>query len=452
MRLTFLGATKTVTGSKYLLSSNSKKILIDCGLFQGLKELRLRNWSPLPISPRDIDAVILTHAHIDHTGYLPLLVKNGFSGPIYSTPATKDLCSILLPDSGHLQEEDARYANKKGFSKHKPALPLYTREDALRVLPQIQTIDYEKGGILFDELKFSFHRAGHILGSAVVVLKYQKTTLLFTGDMGRPNDPVMRPPVFIPTADYIVTESTYGNRLHEKSHPEEELADIINQTAKRGGSIIIPAFAVGRAQTLLYYIDQLKAAKKIPNLPVFLDSPMAKNATNLLHQYLSQLRLSKQKCAEVCKVPIYVNTPDESKEIDNNKVPIIIISASGMADGGRILHHLKAFAPEHRNTILFTGFQAAGTRGARMLNGEKEIKIHGQMIPIKAEVRRLDNLSAHADYQELLEWFYHFEKPPKKVFITHGEPEAATNFKAVIEEQLGWSCVLPEYLQTVSLS
>lgn len=450
MQLSFLGATGTVTGSKYLLTLGSKKVLVDCGLFQGYKELRLRNWNKLPINPTEIDAVVLTHAHIDHTGYLPLLAKNGFKGPIYSTAATKALCSILLPDSGHLQEEEAKYANKYGYSKHKPALPLYTKKDAENVLAQFTVMGFDTSYSLFDgNLRFS--RAGHILGSAFVQITYQDKSILFTGDMGRPQDDVMRAPAKIEATDYLVIESTYGNRQHSTESPQALLAKIINQTAKRGGTVIIPAFAVGRAQSLLYYISQLKEASEIPNLPVFLDSPMAVNATNILCKHKDEHRLTEDQCIKLCNVATYVNTPEQSKEIDNYHVPIIIISASGMATGGRVLHHLKAFAPDERNTILFTGFQAGGTRGARMLNGEREIKIFGQMISIRAQVESLSNTSAHADANEILEWLMNFKKPPQKVFITHGEPEASAALKTKIEEKLGWSCVLPDYLQTEKL-
>lgn len=448
MQLRFLGATQTVTGSKYLLTFDSKKILIDCGLFQGYKQLRLRNWDKLPIDPHEIDAVVLTHAHIDHSGYIPLLVKNGFTGPIYSSSGTRDLCAILLPDSGHLQEEDAKFANKYGFSKHKPALPLYTEEEARKVLKQFIAVNFNKTYRILDDCTINFARAGHILGSSFVKINYQGTSILFTGDIGRSQDAMMKSPAVIQSTDYLVIESTYGDRSHGTESPQEQLARIIIQTAKRGGTLIIPAFAVGRTQELLYYISELKNKNAIPNLPVFLDSPMAIDATGLLHKHMDELRLSQEACNRLCKVATYINTPEQSKEIDNYRVPMIIISASGMATGGRILHHLKIFAPDPRNTILFTGFQAAETRGARMVNGEKEIKIHGQMIPIRANVESMNNVSAHADYQEILIWLSNFNKSPRKVFITHGEPEAANNLKLKIEEKFGWNCVVPEYLQS----
>jgi metallo-beta-lactamase family protein len=450
MQLSFLGATGTVTGSKCLLTLGAKKILVDCGLFQGYKELRLRNWSKLPINPADIDAVILTHAHIDHSGYLPLLVKNGFKGPIYSTLATKELCAILLPDSGYLHEEEAKYANKYGFSKHKPALPLYTKEDAEKVLPQFVPMDFDKTYSLFDS-NLKFLRAGHILGAAFVQIICQNKSIVFTGDIGRPNDPMMRAPEKIQLTDYLVIESTYGDREHDLEPPQNLLSQIINKTAKRAGSILIPAFAIGRALSLLYYLYQLKTSGKIPNLPVFLDSPMAVNATKLLQRHRDEHRLTPEDCDKVCASVTYVNTPEQSKKIDNYRMPIIIISASGMATGGRVLHHLKAFAPDERNTILFTGFQAGGTRGDRMLQGEREIKIHGQMIPVHAQIEAITTLSAHADAKEILNWLANFKKPPKKVFIIHGDPEAAAALKTKIEKKFGWRCVLPHYLQTENL-
>ncbi|MFI4954851.1 MAG: MBL fold metallo-hydrolase RNA specificity domain-containing protein [Gammaproteobacteria bacterium] len=452
MKLTFMGATGTVTGSKYLLTDGSNKILVDCGLFQGYKELRLRNWGELPVDPHTIDAVVLTHAHIDHSGYLPLLVKHGFKGKIYCTPATKDLCSILLPDSGYLQEEEARLANKFHSSKHKPALPLYTKEDAIRSLKHFSVVDFDTPLKLLKTFTIRFHRAGHILGASLVSVKHHSISLLFSGDLGRPHDPVMRAPDIISETDYLVLESTYGDRLHASDDPQEKLGEIIRETAKRGGSVIIPAFAVGRAQTLLYYIYKLKLADKIPYMPIFLDSPMAEDATDLLCRYKNEHRQSEEECNKFCSVATYVKTLDESQEVDNLKIPSIIISASGMATGGRVLHHLKALAPNYRNTILFTGYQAGGTRGDRILKGEREIKIFGEMIPVKAQVESISNLSAHADYQEILDWLCNFKNNPRKVFITHGEPEAALSLKKKIEEKFGWDCVVPHYLQKENLS
>jgi metallo-beta-lactamase family protein len=451
MKITFLGATETVTGSKYLVEHEGKKILIDCGLFQGYKELRLRNWAKFPIDPASIDAVILTHAHIDHSGYLPLLVNNGFAGKIYCSSATYDLCSILLPDSGYLHEEDARRANRYKYTKHHPALPLYTRIDAINSLDLFKIVDFEKNIDLGDGLSFTLQKSGHILGSAFVILSNQHKTITFSGDLGRPIDPLLNPPVTLEQTDYLLIESTYGNRLHEETDPLLKIGTIIRETAANGGTIIIPAFAVGRTQTMLYYIYQLKQSGEIPNIPVFLDSPMAINVSNLLCKYHADLKLSENLCGDVCDVATYTRTVEQSKAINSSTMPKIIISASGMATGGRVLHHLKNYMGDRRNTILFTGFQAGGTRGDRMLKGEAEIKIHGSMRPLKARVELLRNTSAHADYEEILAWLSNFKQAPKKVFITHGEPEAAKALQEKIEKKFGWNVTIPQYLQSEDL-
>lgn len=450
MKITFMGAAKTVTGSKYLIQADGKNILVDCGLFQGHKKLRERNWNTLPIDPHSIDAVILTHAHIDHTGYLPLLVKRGFSKKIYCSQSTYDLCRILLPDSAHLQEEEAKFVNLYGFSKHKPALPLYTVEDAERALEHFHPIPFGIEQSLQGEVSVTLQRAGHILGASFVLLKQNKTTLCFSGDIGRPHDPIMEPPSTVQMADYLILESTYGDRSHGTKDTLEQLADVINRTVKRGGTIIIPAFAVGRAQSILYFLSQLKLKNRIPDIPIYLDSPMAIDATELFCAHSSEHRLSKEQSKQVCSVATYTNTPEQSKELTADTSPKIIISASGMATGGRILFHLKQFAPDARNTILFTGFQAPGTRGSALVNG-RDLKIHGEIIPVKAEITELDNLSAHADADEILTWLEGFQKPPRKVFITHGEVDAAEAMKAKIEEKFGWTCIIPEYMQTEEL-
>lgn len=449
--LAFLGATGTVTGSKQLLSIGSKKILIDCGLFQGFKQLRLRNWEALPVAPREIDAVILTHAHLDHSGYIPLLVRDGFAGKVYSTPATRDLCRILLPDSGYLQEEDAEYANRHHFSKHAPALPLYTREDAERSLHSFRTVEFGKAFDLGGGLTFQFLPAGHLLGSALTSLQFNGTSLLFSGDLGRPNDLLMAPPSVIRKTDYLVIESTYGNRSHDPADPQKILAEIINRTAARGGVVVIPAFAVGRAQTLLYAIHLLKEAKAIPDLPVFLNSPMAIEATGLYYEHLGEHRLNEAQCRAMVRTAHLVHSVEESKRVNALRDPMILISASGMATGGRVLHHLKTFAPDERNTIVFAGYQAGGTRGAAMAEGTKTIKIHGEYIPVRAEVIVLDQFSAHADADEILDWLGRFAVPPKETFITHGEPEAADALRHRIEENLRWRCRVPDYLESVEL-
>lgn len=453
MRLTFLGATYTVTGSKYLLETDEKKYLIDCGLFQGLKQLRLLNREPFPVDPRTIEAVILTHAHLDHSGYIPLLIKQGFKGKIYASYATRDLCEILLLDAGRIQEEDARRANRYGYSKHHPALPLYTESDTEKSLKYFHCIDFDKEYHLKNDLTFSLSRSGHILGSSFITIKNNNTTFVFSGDIGRPNDPVMFHPVQVKFADYLILESTYGNRLHPKTDVLKQLEEIINTTIAKGGTVVIPAFAVGRTQILLYYIYKLKQEKRIPqHIPVYLDSPMAQNATTLWNNYAGEHRLSKEECSKVCAVAEYVQSREDSKRLNHSSFPSIILSASGMAEGGRILHHLVHYAPKEENTILFAGFQAGGTRGDRMLRGEREVKIHGHMIPIRARIENLDTLSSHADYEEILQWLKAFESPPKQVFITHGEPEASESLKSKIEEELGWKVIVPHYLDSIDLS
>lgn len=451
MELRFLGATETVTGSKYLLSLDDFHILIDCGLFQGDKELRLRNWNPLPFDPQKLSAVIVTHAHIDHSGYLPLLVKKGFNGPIYSSMGTKDLCTILLPDSAHLQEEDAKHANQFKYSKHMPALPLYTIKDAEKALLLFKPQPYNSPISLHNDLQIEFIPGGHIIGASIVRIKAQGKTIVFTGDLGRLHDPVMLAPTIIKEADYLITESTYGDRLHETEQPKILIKDIVNKTFARGGSLIIPAFAVGRTQSILYYLYELKKEKAIPDLPIYLDSPMAIDATDILHKHREDLRLSMSECEQICSLPTCTRDPNESIQLDINKEPKIIISASGMATGGRILFHFATYVTDPRNTILFTGFQARGTRGAKMLSGIAEIKLHGQIYPILAQLENIRSTSAHADYAELLQWLKHFSKAPKKTFITHGEHEAAHALQAKIQQELHWNCIVPQYNQTEQL-
>ncbi len=453
MQIQFLGATGTVTGSKYLVSAGAKKILIDCGLFQGFKQLRLRNWAQLPVDPRAIDAVILTHAHIDHSGYLPLLVKNGFRGKIFCSRATRDLCEILLPDSGHLQEEEARYANQKGFSKHHPALPLYTRGDAEQAVRFIKPVDFGHRIDLGSGVSFELSPSGHILGSAFISLRANDRLIVFSGDLGRPNDPIMRDPTAIEQADYLVIESTYGNRLHARDDPVKMLGEVLNRTFARGGVVVIPAFAVDRTQTLMYYMAQLKAARTIPpEVPVYLNSPMAVNVTRIFNQHHAEHRLSAEQCEAIFGAVRIVNSVEESEALNRKTGPLVIISASGMATGGRVVHHIKAFAPDPRNTILFAGFQAGGTRGAVMVAGAESVKIHGAYVPVKAEIAMLDNMSAHADYAETLDWLAYFRTPPRTTFITHGEPAAADALRMHVQERYGWRCHVPDYLETIGLA
>ena len=451
VQISFLGATGTVTGSKYLLRLDGKHVLVDCGLFQGYKQLRLRNWRPLPIAPREIDAVVITHAHLDHSGYLPLLVKNGFRGPVYCSEATRDLCTVLLPDSGHLQEEEANYANRRGFSKHKPALPLYTVADAERALEHLVPVEFRRKTALPGGGNFELLPAGHLLGAAMLRLTQNGRSILFTGDLGRPHDPIMVPPDIVTQADFLVVESTYGDRRHDTRDPKLQLAEVINRTVARGGVVVVPAFAVGRAQLLLHLIDALKRAGAIPDVPVYLNSPMAVDATRLYRKYASEHRLTPAECDGLHSVAKIVNSVDESKRLNELRSPAVIVSASGMATGGRVVHHLKAFAPDVRNTILFTGFQAGGTRGAAMLAGAESIKIHGQYVPVRAEVVAMDNMSAHADGAEILAWLGHFQAPPWRTFVTHGEPTAADSLRRLIEEQLHWTVEVPEFLQSLEL-
>lgn len=427
-------------------------MLVDCGLFQGYKQLRERNWAPFPIPPSEIDAVVITHAHLDHSGYLPALVRDGFRGPIVSTHATLKLCELLLPDSAHLMEGDARYANKKGFSKHKPALPLYNGEDAQRALGQFRTVGFNEKTAVVGDNAVLFRPAGHILGAATVEFDCAGTRIVFSGDLGRYDDATMVDPFPVPRADYLLVESTYGNRRHGQASPEDALEDVINRTVRRGGTVVIPAFAVGRAQSLLHHLWNLQMADRIPKVPVFLDSPMAINATELLHSHIGEHRLTAEQCTDSCGIATYVREAEDSKRLTNNPVPKIIISASGMATGGRILHHLKRFAPEHRNTIVLAGFQAGGTRGAALRDGARELKIHGQMVPVRAEVVSFDMLSAHADHDELLRWLGGFEAPPRTTFVVHGEPGASDTFRHSIQEKLGWNARVPEHLERVELS
>ncbi|MEJ8840676.1 MBL fold metallo-hydrolase [Ramlibacter sp. AN1133] len=451
MRLTFLGAAGTVTGSKYLLEHDGRRVLVDCGLFQGLKQLRLRNWDVLPVAARDVHAVVLTHAHIDHSGYLPALAKQGFHGPVFCTAASAELAALLLPDSGHLQEEDALYANRHGFSKHHPALPLYTEQDARAVLHLLQPQGFGAAFEPVPGLEVRFSPAGHILGAASVHVAWDGGSVLFSGDLGRDDDTVMRAPAAPPAADYVVMESTYGDREHPKEDVASVLAETVQRTAARGGIVVVPAFAVGRAQALLYLLGQLRRAGRIPDLPVFLNSPMAADVTQIYHRHRGEHRLDAQQCQAMCQTARVINSVEESRKLNELRFPAVIVSASGMATGGRVVHHLKAFAPDRRNTILLAGYQAAGTRGAALVAGAREIKIHGAYVPVRAEVVSLGSLSAHADREELLAWAGRLPRGPKRLFITHGEPVAADSLRLALEERHRWSCTVAEHLQAVTL-
>jgi len=451
LTLTSLGSAETVTGSKHLLTNRDKRILIDCGLFQGLKNLRELNWEPLSVAPSNIDAVVLTHAHLDHSGYLPKLVRDGFRGRIFATAATRDVAELILLDSGHLQEKDAEYANRKGFSKHKPALPLYGVRDAERALEFFSTVPFGTTIQLPGGANLTFRYAGHILGAATADIEWEGRHIAFSGDLGRYDDPVMHDPQPITEADYIVIESTYGNRIHEATDSTERLGSVIERTVQRGGTVVIPAFAVGRAQSLLYHLWKLKTAGRIANIPIYLDSPMAINATDLLHAHRADHRLAPDVCSAICAIATYTRDVEGSKAITANAYPKIVISASGMATGGRVLHHLKAYAPNQKNTILFSGFQAAGTRGRSMLEGSTEIKIHGEWIPVRAEVDDLPMLSAHADSNELMRWLSGFRREPSQVFIVHGETEATEALRVRIDKDLRWKATVPRQNQVFDL-
>jgi metallo-beta-lactamase family protein len=451
MRLTFMGAAGTVTGSKYLLEHGGRRVLVDCGLFQGLKQLRLRNWDRFPLDPAKIDAVVLTHAHIDHSGYLPALAVQGFKGPVFSTEATRDLAGLLLPDSGHLHEEDAFYANRHGFSKHQPALPLYTEEDGRRVLRLFKPQPYGRAFEPIPGVTMRFSHAGHILGAASVLVEWAEGSALFSGDLGRDHDILMRPPQPPAAADYVIVESTYGDRLHEAEDPATLLAETINRTAARGGIVVVPAFAVGRAQALMYLVATLKREGRIPDLPVFLNSPMAANATELYHKHRADHRLDPLECQRMCDAAKVVNSVEASRKLNQMRYPAVIISASGMATGGRVVHHLKAFAPDHRNTILLAGYQAAGTRGAALAASAREVKIHGDYVPVRASVVNLGSLSAHADRRVRLAWLGRLPRAPRRVFVTHGEPVAADSLRQAIEERHRWPCTVAEHMQAVEL-
>jgi metallo-beta-lactamase family protein len=452
MKITFLGAAGTVTGSKYLVEAAGARVMIDCGLFQGFKQLRLRNWAKLPVSPESVDAVVLTHAHLDHSGYLPLFAKNGFRGPVHCTQGTRDLCGILLPDSGHILEKDADFANRHGFSKHAPALPLYTQAEAESCLRRFASHPFNTPVSLAGGLIATFLRAGHILGASLILLKSADgQTILFSGDLGRPHDVTMLDPAVVERADYLVLESTYGDRNHDRRDAEELLAGYIARTAKRGGTVIIPAFAVGRTQSLLVHLHRLKLANRIPNLPIFMDSPMAIDASDIFVEHPNDHRMTAGEARAAFGVARYVQWAADSKTLDANRMPKVILCASGMATGGRVLHHLKAYAPDPRNLILLSGFQVPGTRGADMVAGAKEIKIHGEYIPVRAEVANLDMLSAHADAGEILTWLRNFKAPPTMTFLVHGEPAAADALRKRIQENLRWPCTVPEYRDTIAL-
>ncbi len=436
MEITFLGAAGTVTGSKFLIRSGSTSLLVDCGLFQGLKELRLRNRAPLAFDPADVSGVALSHAHLDHSGFLPVLLRAGFRGPVYCTVPTADLCEILLMDSARIQEEDAAYANRKGFSRHSPALPLYDTRDAERALHALRPTEMGRE-VRVGPLRVTFSRAGHILGAASVLVEDRDCRVLFSGDLGRSDDVLMPPPAPPPDPDWVVMESTYGDRCHPEDDPLTALAPILSRTIERRGVVLIPSFAVGRSQTMLYCLYRLFSEGLVPRVPVFLNSPMAIDVTRLYRGHHVHHRLDEADVSKVFAVANYVESVSASKELNQRQGPMIVVAGAGMLSGGRILHHLKAFGGDERTTIILPGYQAEGTRGAALLAGETHLKIHGDYWPVRAEVIQLNIFSAHADQGDLVSWLGACCRPPRGVFLVHGEPGAVSALAGRIHERLG---------------
>ncbi|MHB8540030.1 MAG: MBL fold metallo-hydrolase RNA specificity domain-containing protein [Candidatus Acidiferrales bacterium] len=458
-KITFFGAVGTVTGSRYLVEAGGKRLLVDCGLFQGAKALTQRNWDRLPIDPATIDWIVLTHAHIDHTGYLPRVVRDGFRGPIYANAATRELCELLLADSAHLQEEDALFAAKKGYSSHKPALPLYTVADAQAALQRFQEIPRKDPFTISPQFTVKPTDAGHILGSSSLQITItengKSSVVVFSGDVGRYNQPILNDPEPIAKADYILCESTYGDRDHPKHSPYDAIAAIVNRVVKRGGVIVIPAFAVGRTQTLMYILRQLEERQQIPKLPTYVDSPMAINVTGLYvrhkedHslQFTHEEQTGNRDPLNTHEVHM-TRTPQESKQINSVVTPCIIMSASGMCTGGRILHHLARRLPDAQNAIILAGYQGDGTLGRHLLEGAKVARIHGQDIPVRAEITEVSQFSAHADRGELIRWLSGFTAPPKQLYLVHGDPPAAQAFRGTVQQQLHWPVTVPAYLDS----
>jgi metallo-beta-lactamase family protein len=461
VKIKFLGAARSVTGSKYFLDIGHQKVLVDCGMFQGKKELRLRNWDPLPINPAEIDLVVITHAHIDHIGYLPRLVKDGFSGKIICTAATEDLMKIMLMDAAKLQEEEALFAFKKGYSKHEKPQPLFSTEDVKLVLMLVESRPLNEEVSLSSTLSIQFFNSGHILGSAFVVMtiKGDRETkkILFSGDLGRYEDPVMYAPEPAQDVDVVVVESTYGNRVNPQVDVEEQLTTIVQEACDANGALVVPAFALGRTQSLIYYFHLLMEQGRIPTLPIYVDSPMAINVTNLYERHggLHKIIITKKgsQLISIFDSPQihFCHTRESSQALNEIKKPIIIISASGMATGGRILHHLTHRLPRESDTVLLAGYQAEGSRGRRLLEREKTIRIFGEEIPVNCRVREVHGLSAHADQTELIRWLSTIKKNPKFTFVTHGELESASAFSAIIEDRFKWKTMIPDYLQSVTL-
>ncbi len=458
--LAFLGATGTVTGSRFLISTNGRKYLVDCGLFQGHRSLEERNWDPFHVSVNQIDGILITHTHVDHTGYLPRLVREGYRGPIFATSSTIELMKIVLPDSGHLQEQEAEYANKKGYSRFKPALPLYTVADVGATLRLLRPLQFHSP-LFLEGLKATWRPAGHILGSGIIEVELTSTMkpikIVFSGDLGRYDGQIMKPPSLIQEADYLLVESTYGDRLHNEEPVEDVLVPIIHDVIKKRGILLIPAFAIGRTEKILYHIRKLEDQKLIPILPVYVDSPMAIETSQIYHQYDEEHNLDPNLLKDEEESPLrthrttFVREVDGSKSLNSMPGPAIIVSASGMCNGGRIVHHLKWRLPDKRNTILFVGFQADGTRGRLLQEGAKELNIHGEKVHVKAAIKSIDALSGHGDWKDILRWLGGFQKPPKKTFIVHGEPRASLAMQDHIQETLRWKATIPEQDEWIGL-
>ncbi|MGZ3709604.1 MAG: MBL fold metallo-hydrolase RNA specificity domain-containing protein [Bdellovibrionota bacterium] len=447
----FLGAVGTVTGSKFLLSDGKSRVLVDCGLFQGVKELRLRNWEPFPVDPKTIDAVILTHAHLDHSGYLPVLVKNGFAGTVFCTKPTQDIAKILLNDAGHLEEEEAAFLNRHGISKHHPAKPLFTTLDAHEAMRHFLPLEESRWTEIWPGWKLRFQNSGHILGSAFVEIDLQGERFVFSGDLGRSHPLILKDPALIEQADYLFVESTYGDSFHPQTPALDELERIVLETLHRKGHLLIPSFAVGRTQDVLYLLSVLRKKKRIPEIPTFVDSPLGVSATEIFVEYPNWHRLSNHEIQEMQNSVTLVHSQQQSQELLHKKNPTIIIAGAGMMTGGRILHHLAARLPDDRNTVLIVGFQAAGTRGRLLEHGIPDLKIHGQYIPVRAKIERIPGLSAHADQGEILSWLGGFKSAPKTTFIVHGEPQAADALRVRIKDKLHWEVEIPKHLEVVEL-
>ena len=447
--ITFLGGTGTVTGSKYLVQHADQKLLVDCGLFQGYKQLRLRNWNPLHVAPKEINAVVLTHAHLDHSGYIPLIYAQGYRGKVHASAATCDLCNILLPDSGHIQEEDAEFLNRHGYSKHEPALPLYDKHQAIQSLGLLKPESMGKPFSPIAGWKVTLSSAGHILGASSVLVEVAGRRILFSGDLGRPDDLLMPPPDQPPLADTVLIESTYGNREHPEDNVIAELGNALKKVSARGGVAVIPVFAVGRAQAILYAISLLKERGDIPHgLPVFLDSPMAVHTTELYKKHPHAHRLNAQGIRDLENIATMIESTDQSKKLASRHGPMVILAASGMATGGRVLHHLAHYLPNHRNMVILTGYQAPGTRGATLANGSGVVRIHSKDIQINAEVVQLQSSSAHADAVQLIDWLRSMKEAPSQVYVVHGEPEASDALRQRIHQSLGWRALVPEHGST----